>query len=185
MDFKTVKNKKVIIGIAVAVILFVLVVARYSYEGHLLAKEEIETKKELYTVSLGIVSEKDSIQNKLEYLDSRLKGLNAGVLTADTIPVAAAELQRLIKEMAKERGIKMSSEKVLPSIESGEFVKVPVEFQFKSMLPGLKGLIYDIESSSLILGIPKIKLKAPEFKKQNENKVTLVVEGVMKRIKDD
>ncbi|MFQ5900515.1 MAG: type II secretion system protein GspM [Thermodesulfobacteriota bacterium] len=181
MDIKTVKNKRMVIGITIALVLLMLVIARYSYENHLLARKEIETKSELYRISSGLASERDGILKRLEHLDARLKGLKAGILTADRVPVAAAELQKLIKEMAKKRQIKMSSEKVLSAIESGKFVRVPVEFRFKTMLPGLKGLIYDIESSSLILSIPAIKIKAPEMKDQQMNKVTLVVEGIMKK----
>lgn len=86
--------------------------------------------------------------------------LSKKILLAKKPEQAADELHNAFKAMADMHGISIISEKPLPtSVENG-LVRVPMEFRFKAALEQVNGLVQDIQSSPIIVGVRNLRISA-------------------------
>ncbi len=100
--------------------------------------------------------------------------------------VAAADLQEIIKTLAKDRGVQLASTKILPTQEAGLYLEVPVQIQFSSSIDQVLDMIYYLEHHRKLLFIPEIDINAPRnFRGGGESgsslQISLVVSGVTKK----
>ena len=99
--------------------------------------------------------------------------------------VASADLQEILKNLAKEQGVQMTSAKVLPTREAGLYLEVPVQVQLTATMNQLVTLLYHLEHHKKLLFIPDLDINAPRWVR-GENKavllqVSMVISGVIKK----
>ncbi len=165
-------------GISIVFFLAALLIIKYGYHYHLAVQDEIEAKKALYAASIAMAPEENELEDILKAAESRVGALEKGLLDAKRAPVGAAMLQRAVREMSLRRGITIKSEKALQTIESGSYVKIPIEVQFAADTTQIKNLLYDMLSSPLIMGIKSLRIKS-----NNERRLELVltIEGAIRK----
>lgn len=169
------ENRRLAYGIIVILILMGVIFFRTVYRLHSSAQEEIEIKKE----NISILSNLERDQNKTEYVsEERLREIEKGLIEADKPSKATALLQKSFKAIASKNNVLVISERPLKPLEAGAYFKVPVEFQLKTGLPGLKGLLSDLSSSHLLIGIEFFSIKNSENGTLN---AVIIVHGAMKK----
>ena len=99
--------------------------------------------------------------------------------------VASADLQEILKNLAKEQGVQMTSAKVLPPREAGIYLEVPVQVELTATINQLVSLLYHLEHHKKLLFIPDLDINAPRMIK-GENKdvplqISMVISGVIKK----
>jgi len=99
--------------------------------------------------------------------------------------VASADLQEILKNLAKEQGVQMSSTKALPPREAGLYLQVPVQVELTATINQLVTLLYHLEHHKKLLFITDLDINASRWVK-GENKdvslqISMVISGVIKK----
>ena len=99
--------------------------------------------------------------------------------------VASADLQEIVKNLAKEQGVQMTSAKVLPTREAGPYLEVPLQVQLVATISQLVTLLYHVEHHNKLLFIPDLDINAPRWIKGANKDISLqinmVISGVIKK----
>lgn len=174
------KNRRALIGIAAICVLSALLAVKGFHSRHLIKKAEIEARAETYRKTSAAVLREDEAGKLKISADKKIAELEKGLLNADSPSIGAALLQEAFKSYTVKKGIAVSSERALPFNEKDGYKKIPVEFQFKANPEELKGLLYDIKSSPLIMGVRSLRLKSSGRGGPERLNVSLVLEGVIR-----
>lgn len=177
-----IKSRTIIIaGIFFITTLSYFLIFSPIYKGYVHTKGDIKIKTETYKDSLSIINEKNSLMEKFKVAENKFKEAENGFLKGTKPPVAAAELQQIIKGMASVRGIDIRAEKMLQLDVFPGYIGVPVEIEFQSQMSSLKELLFDIEHSTTIILIPEIKIRVANIMEPTDIQVNIVVEGIIKK----
>jgi len=178
-----IKSRPIIIaGIFFIATLSYFLIFSPIYKGYVHTKGDIKIKTESYEDSLAIINEKSSLMEKLKVAENKFKEAENGFLKGAKPPVAAAELQQIVKGMASVRGIDIRAEKMLQLDVFPGYIGVPVEIEFQSQMSSLKELLFDIEHSPTIILIPEIKIRVANIMEPTDVQVNIVIEGIMKKV---
>lgn len=143
--------------------------------------EYTETKRTYLSKQLNKIAEKETTAKKLEATKTELKEIENGFLKGDKPPLAAAELQRLLKEMAASAGIDTRSERALNAVDMEMYSGIPVEIGFTATTARLKDMLLKIETSQFLLTIPEMKVRVANINNPTEMYITLTVRGLIKK----
>lgn len=144
-------------------------------------REYIEAKQITLQKQLNKISEKENIQKNFEVVSADLKELEKGLLSDSKPPVAAAEVQRALKDMALSLGIDIKSERALNPVDNGLYLGIPVEIGFTASTAKLKDMLLKIKTSSLLLTITEMKVRVTNVNNPVDVYATLIVKGFIKK----
>ena len=113
-----------ILGIGVAGYVYV---AEPLIETHAATRELIVARRGLLARQGRLVSRSEAYGRELEALRAEIAQRRGRLLAGDKAPVAASEIQKLVKTTAQETGIEVRSERILASVDRGGYAEVPVE----------------------------------------------------------
>lgn len=168
-------------GLTLIALLSAALAVKSAYGYHMQAKERIFAAAEELMALQTAAARSTEIKMLIKKNEEKLLELEKGILNKGTPAIGAAELQEAFKGYTAKRGIVITSEKPLPHIEDGVYMKVPVEFQFKAALPQFKELMNEIQASPVALGVRSIRLKSNGRQSAGSLDVSLVVEGAMRK----
>lgn len=167
-------------GIVVAAILIYYIFTWYA-SVKTSTYEKAEAKKIYLSKQLAKISDKESIIKKLEAGRNELKELEKGLIKGDKPAVAAAELQRLCREIAMTSGVDIRTEKTLNPVDSGIYYSIPIEIGFQVTTSKLKDMLLKIETSPFLLTVPEMRIRVININNPADVYVTLTVAGIFKK----
>lgn len=173
------KNRRILPGMAVIFILATLLIIRSGYGYHNSFQEEIEVKRELYLATAETLTGDDELEKLIRKAEGRLKSLEGGLLEANRPPIAAAKLQKAVKDIASRNGLSIISERAIPFVDGGNYLKIPVEFQLKSDTDKLTKFLHELAASPLIMGVSELKVRVDDSRRLD---VTVTIEGMMSKV---
>jgi Tfp pilus assembly protein PilO len=144
-------------------------------------REYIEAKQIILQKQLSKIAESKGIRKDLEVAGVELKDLEKGLLSGNKPPVAAAEVQRILKSTALSLGIEIKSERTLSPVDNGSYLGIPVEIGFTSSTAKLKDMLFAIRTSPLLLTITEMKVRVTNVSNPVDIYTTLTVKGFMKK----
>lgn len=178
----TLKGDRRMLRLVILAGLFMAALAAVAgYRYHLGAQEEIDFKKEQYSAFASLAAREGELTKGKEASLEMISALEKGLLNADTPAMGAVLMQEAFKTYSIKKGIRIMSERALPAAESGVYMKVPVEFQFKAGVAELKDLLLDIRSGPILMGVKAVKIRS--LSQGPGLDVSLVVEGAIKKRK--
>ena len=130
----------------------------------------LETRRQL-------VAGKPSLLRQRETVDARVEALSTRLLTVGTPAVAAAELQRIVKELAAQAGMEVRSERILPPVDRGELLGVPIEIAVSGEIRHLVDLLARLESAPKLLVLQELKVRVVNVSQPRELLSTLTLSG--------
>ncbi len=183
-----IREKKLVMGtLAVA-----LVVLGYYYvvepfiESQQRIAAELATGIAAATQNQFRVSRKEKLEHRLSQLKQEYTELEAGLLPGAKAPLAAAELQKIIKTIVKKRkGVKIISEKVLEPVELGNYQRIAVQVTISCLVTRLKEVIYRLENNRTMLNISQVNIRVANQRHPKDIKTTIIVEGAIRRGEDN
>jgi Tfp pilus assembly protein PilO len=157
----------------------------YGIYGDMKVKAEgyIDSRVLVLERQKRILARKDAYQKKADRIRKDLARLDASFLKGTKPPVAAAELQNLLKQIATSLGIEVKVEKALNPQDAGFYVAVPVEIGFMSKTGGLKELLERIRNAEPLLTISELKVRVINVRKPDMLNVSLIVTGYINKEK--
>jgi hypothetical protein len=176
------REKKVLI---IGGILVVLIIGYYVYAWYTDTKKNIQelsdAKVFMLQRQLNKISEKDYIENKLLEVQQTLERQEGTLLSGNTPPVAAAALQKLLKETASSLSIDVKLERTLNAVDAERYLAIPVEIGFTATTGELKDLLVKLRQSPLLLTVSELKVRVTNISRPEDIYTTLVVTGFIKK----
>jgi len=124
-----------------------------------------------------LVSRKPAIVSELGAADARLQALSTRLLTAATPAIAAAELQKTVKELAAQAATDVRSERILPTVERGELLEVPIEIAVSGEIRHLTDLLARLEVAPKLLVLQNLRVRVTNVSQPRELLTTLTLSG--------
>ena len=168
----------VVLGAAgLAVVLGWIFVVQPLAERNRAAADLVPSRLQVLTRRLDLVARKDAIAQDLEATNGEIERLSSRFLTEAAPAVAASELQKLTKDMASQAATEIRSERILPPVERGELLEIPVEIAVSGEIRQLVDLLSRLEGSQKLLTVQDLRVRVVNVSQPKELLATLTVSG--------
>lgn len=95
-----------------------------------------------------------------QYEDLKRSQMSDGhFLKSDTVAVAGAELQRMIKDITTANLAQVISTQILPAGQEQGFIRITIKVRLRGTLPSVLQSIYDIETSEVFLFLDNVSMR--------------------------
>jgi len=148
-----------------------------AIERNRIAQEVIPARQELLARRLALVSRKDAIAGELDTVNGMINTLAGRFLTAATPAVAASELQKIVKDTAGQVNTEVRSERILPTVDRGEILEVPLEITVSGEIRQLVDLLARLETSPKLMTIQDLKLRVVNVSQPKDILATVTLSG--------
>jgi type II secretory pathway component PulM len=126
-----------------------------------------------------LLARQGAIAADLKAADARIEALSERFLTAAAPAVAASELQKLAKEMAAGASTEIRSERILPPVEHGELLEIPIEIAVSGEIKQLVDLLSRLEGARKLLTVQDLRVRVVNVSQPKELLATLTVSGFL------
>lgn len=147
--------------------------------------QKLGNQRKLLSKYQSLLNSKDRVIQANKAMKAALARTEAQFLSGANPALASADLQEILKNLAKEQGVQMTSAKVLPPREAGVYLEVPVQVELTATINQLVTLLYHLEHHKKLLFIPDLDINAPRMVRGDNKEVPLqismVISGVIKK----
>jgi Tfp pilus assembly protein PilO len=167
-------REKIVLGAGITALLsigFYTYIIKPVHSGRIRIKSEIERKVEFIDRYNEVLKNNDAISTRVNEMKKRGQQMTSYLLSGNTPPLAAAELQNILEGAGGELGLTIESAKVLDAKKVDIFYQIPVEINMKTEMRKLRDFIYKIENSQKFLTIPKVRMRVIKNNGQHEPEV--------------
>ena len=175
------EKKFLLIDAAVAVAILVYYAVSWYSETRKNLEEYENAKLFMIQKQINKIAEKDYIQKKYMTVRKGLKRREKMLLQGNTPPVAAAAMQKFLKETAMSLNIDVKQERTLSVVDAEYYMGIPVEVGFTASTRELKDLLLKLRKSDYLLTVSELKVRVTNVSKPTDIYTTLVVTGFIKK----
>lgn len=171
-----------LVGLAVA---GAIVVAGYLYvvepiqDANRQAAELLPARQAGLERRQAMIGRKAALQAELVEVTRRVDAESARLLQGPTAPLAASELQKLVKDVASEANVEVRSERVLTTADKGGLLEVPIEITVAGGIRESVDLIYRLERTDKLLTFQDLKLRVISAGQPRDLLTTITVAGYL------
>ncbi len=171
---RTLVGAGLVVAVVVGVWSFVIepILAR-----HRTAAEMVPARELILQTKRDIVARKGAIAAELEATTAWVDAASERLLTSATPAVAASELQKLVKEMATLAKTDIRSERILPPVERGELLEIPVEVAVSGEIRQLVDLLARLDQAPKLLTVQDLRIRVVNVSQPRELLATLTLSG--------
>ena len=144
---------------------------------HRQAAELVPVREQTLARRLDLIARRDAIQADLQAADARIAQLSERFLTSAAPAVAASELQKIAKDMASEARTEIRSERILPPVERGALLEIPVEIAVSGEIRQLVDLLSRLEGAEKLLTVQDLRVRVVNVTQPRELLATLTLSG--------
>jgi len=105
------------------------------------------------------VGREDSLAAEAAALEVEISRYEGALLPGATPPLAAADLQTLLKQFSESAGLKIQSEKILPHVKKGSYLEIPVQIVANGDIRNLKDFLVAVDSSKLFIAVQDLSVR--------------------------
>ena len=163
-----------LIGIGVAGYVYIV---EPLIEAHAATRELVVARRGLLARQERLVARSEAYGRELGALRTEIAGRRGRLLAGDKAPVAASELQKLVKTTAQETGIEVRSERILSPVDRGGYAEVPVEVTLSGPIRGLTTFLHRLEETPVLLALTDLKVRAPATGAMRDLSATIALSG--------
>ncbi|HEX9820319.1 MAG TPA: type II secretion system protein GspM [Methylomirabilota bacterium] len=164
-------------GLGLALVLGWTFIVQPLAERQRLTAELVPSRSQVLARRLDLLARQEAIAKELEAINADLERASARFLAEAAPAVAASELQKLTKEMAAQADTEVRSERILPTVERGELLEIPVEIAVSGEIRQLVDLLTRLEGSQKLLTVQDLRVRVVNVSQPKELLVTLTVSG--------
>ena len=158
-------------------------VAGYVYvveplvEAHAATRELVVARRSLLARQERLVARSEAYGKELAELRAEIDRRRQRLLAGDKAPVAASELQKLVKTTAQEAGIEVRSERILAPVDRGGYAEVPVEMTLSGPIRGLISFLHRLDEAPILVAMTDLKVRAPATGASRDLSATIALSG--------
>lgn len=183
LPFKINEREKrflIIGGIIVALIIVFYLMTWYA-DTKKGIQEYAEARRFVLQKQINRISEKEYIEKKHRSVQQELANQERTLLQGNTPPVAAAALQKFLKDTASSLNIDVKLERTLNVVEARHYLGIPVEIGFTASTREVKDLLLRLRKSPFLLTVAELKVRVTNISNPEDIYTTLVVTGFIKK----
>ena len=136
-------------------------------------------REQVLTKRVELLTRTGTINKDLEVTNEQIRVASNRLLSTATPAVAASELQKLAKEMAVQASTEIRSERILPPVERGEIVEIPIEIAVSCEIRQLVDLLSRMEQTTKLLTVQDLKIRVVNVTQPKELLATMVISGFL------
>jgi Tfp pilus assembly protein PilO len=131
----------------------------------------------------NIESRDNDLEVKLASLKRSVENAENGLLGGKTPALGAADVQNILKEITDKSDMEVLTMRVMnpENKEEDIYMIIPVQITIQCSVRQLKEIIYQIESSSVLLKIGDLRIRVIRGRIEGQVQATLTVQGFMKK----
>jgi len=174
------RRERTLIGLGMGTVLVVgiylflvepLVDRAREAKGRTVAREVALERRRL------LIAQGPRIAEELQRITRRLESESARLLRGPTAPLAASELQKLLKDVAASSNMEVRSERVLPATDREGLQEVPIEIIIAGSIRDTMTALYRLERIDRLLMIKDLKMRTVAVGPPRELMTTVTVAG--------
>jgi len=177
------KSRTLVIAIPLMVVLAGVLLYQYVY---LNIQSEVSTIKESQSIKtrtlekyMAFIAEKPDLEKQLASLKEERKAEDSKLIEGQTISLAAAALQDIVKDTVARSGGSISSERIVKPEDLGKFKVISVSVD--TVLPDtrvLRDVLYSLETRTPYLAVKDIDIRVRNFRDPREQMVKLDISAL-------
>ncbi len=172
------ERRLLIFGAIVAVlVLGYMYVVEPLVERHERVQGLIAAREALLARQERLLARRDRYAQERQALRTEIADRRKRLLAGDKPPLAASELQKIVKSRADDTGVEVRSERVLPATDRGGYTEVPVEVTLSGPIRGIVAFLYRLEQVPVQMSVQDLKLRVVSIGTPRELLATLAVSG--------
>jgi len=141
--------------------------------------EMIPTREAMLERRRLLVAQGPTLTAEIEKVNGQVEAMSPRWLQGPTPPLAASELQTLVKGLAEQAGAEVRSERILPLVDRAGLQEVPIEITVASGLREAVRLLYDLEHTTKILTVQDVKVRVVAVGQARDLLTTFTVSGFL------
>jgi hypothetical protein len=127
-----------------------------------------------------MVAQRDQLTADRDAWVQKVEAASAGFLAGPTAPLAASELQKVVKELAVSAEVDVRSERVLTPVDLTGVLEVPIELTVACTVRQAVALLGRLEQTPRLLRVKDMKVRVAAPGQPRELLTTLVVAGYLR-----
>jgi Tfp pilus assembly protein PilO len=164
-------------GVGAVLVLGWLFVVQPVADRYRAAAELVPAREQVLARRQELVGRKGSIVAELEATNQRIDQLSGRFLPGATPAVAASELQKLVKEIAAAATTEVRSERILPPVERGDLLEIPIEIAVSGEIRQLVDLLSRLERVPKLMTVQDLKVRVVNVSQPKDLLATLTLSG--------
>ena len=176
------RRERALIGLALAGL---LLVALYLYVVEPLVNRardltELTPAREATLESRRrLVAQRARLTEELAEATQAFEKQAARLLPGPTAPLAASDLQKVVKDVAASANVEVRSERVMPTADMAGLQEVPIELTVAGSIRETVALLYQIERTPRLLTLKDVKVRVVAIGQPRGLLTTLTVAGYL------
>jgi Tfp pilus assembly protein PilO len=174
------RRERLIIGVGIAAVVLIggwFVLVQPLRDSSRQAKELVPVREQLLSRRQELVNRKAAIAAELQTMNAHIDALNARFLPAVTPAVAASELQKLVKDLAAAASTEVRSERILPPVERGELLEIPIEITVSGEIRHLVDLLARLDGTPKLLAVQDLRVRVVNISQPKDLLATMTLSG--------
>jgi Tfp pilus assembly protein PilO len=127
-----------------------------------------------------MVAQREQLAEQLAALGRKVETASSGFLSGPTAPLAASELQKLVKDLAVAAEVDVRSERVMAPVDLAGVLEIPIELTVASSVRQVVALLGRLEQTPRLLRVKDLKIRVAAPGQPRELLTTLVVSGYLR-----
>ena len=140
-------------------------------------RELIPARERSLTKAQQLISQKEALAQELQEHSKTIEKAKQKLLPGSTPALAASELQKRVKDLSAASNVEVRSERVLPTVERGELLEIPVEITVSSNIRELTTLLHHVQGTENYLTLSDVKVRVISVGQPKELLTTLTISG--------
>ena len=142
--------------------------------------ELVPVREEVLARRRALVARKPTITAEIQSIDQRIAQVSSRFLTAATPAVAASELQNIAKEMTTAAKTETRTERILPPVERGELLEIPIEIAISGEIRQIVDMLERLERAPKLLRVNELKVRVMNVALPKELLATMTLSGFIR-----
>ncbi len=126
-----------------------------------------------------LVAQRPRLAEELAAVDARIEMEGRRLLRGPTAPLAASELQKLVKDLLAAGNVEVRSERVLPAVDQNGLQEVPIELTIMGSIRDTVNALSRLERADRLLALKDFKIRVVAVGQPRELLTTLTVAGYL------
>ena len=175
-------RERLVVGVGAVVALMVagyLVVVEPILARSRVAETTVPAREAALERRRLLVAQRPRLAEELAAVDARLEMEARRLLRGPTAPLAASELQKLVKDLLAAGNVEIRSERVLPASDQNGLQEVPIELTIMGSIRDTVNALSRLERADRLLAVKDFKIRVVAVGQPRELLTTLTVAGYL------
>jgi type II secretory pathway component PulM len=175
-------RERIVVGAGAAIALVVggyLMIVEPIMTRARTAEATVPPREEILERRRDLIRQQVRLTDELAAVNARLQAESGRLLRGPTAPLAASELQQLVKELLGDASVEVRSERVLPASDLQGLQEVSIELAVMGSIRETVTALSRLERAPQLLALKDVKIRVVAVGQPRELLTTVVIAGYL------